>query len=125
MSAAGIFSDINQPNVHALEMVTFRRESILKILEIDQIHNEKLKIRCGINTGGPIIAGVLGMEKPTFERLGPAINIAQQMEHNDVPMQVQITGVVYELSYGCQFQIKERQPLETSKGKIHTYLVSP
>ena len=50
-----------------------------KITELDEFLNETLRIRVGINNGGrPIVAGVLGTEKPTFEILGPTINIAQQ-----------------------------------------------
>jgi class 3 adenylate cyclase len=55
--------------------------------------SENLQIRVGVNTGGPIVAGVLGgigSGKPMFEILGPPINIAQQMEYHGVPMNVYI-----------------------------------
>jgi class 3 adenylate cyclase len=89
--------------------------------------NEQLKIRVGVNTGGPIITGVLGgtgSGKPTFETLGPAINMAQQMEHCGVPMQVHISRAVYELIYGGEFKVAERGTIQISQGNVVTYLAS-
>ena len=125
MAAGGIFDEVNNPSQHAKEVVEFGCEAIKKILEIDDMLHEKLRIRVGINSGGPIVAGVLGTEKPTFEILGPAINIAQQMEHFGVPMQVHISRTVYELIYGSSFNIKERGEIDVKNGKMFTYLVQP
>ena len=123
MCAGGIFDEVNQPNVHAKEIVEFGQESIDCIRQLDKENGLSLQIRVGINTGGPIVAGVLGTEKPTFEILGPAINMAQQMEHHGVPMQVHISRSVYELVYGGAFVIKERGQIEIKSGKVITYLV--
>ena len=125
MAAGGIFDEVNNPAQHAKEMVEFGVEAIKKIVEIDENMDEQLRIRVGINTGGPIVAGVLGTDKPTFEILGPTINIAQQMEHHGVPMLVHISRPVYELIYGGSFQIKERGEIEVKNGKMFTYLVTP
>ena len=125
MAAGGIFDEVNQPAVHAKEVVDFGCLVIKKLLEIDQQENENLRIRVGINTGGPIIAGVIGTEKPTFEILGPAINTAHEMEHHGVPMKVHISRPVYELIYGQQFDIKERGEIDIKGGKMFTYLVEP
>ena len=123
MCAGGIFDVVNQPNVHAKEIVEFGQESIECVRQLDKENDLSLQIRVGINTGGPIVAGVLGTEKPTFEILGPAINMAQQMEHHGVPMLVHISRSVYELVYGGAFIIKERGQVEIKSGKVITYLV--
>lgn len=125
MAAGGIFSEVNQPAQHAREVVSFGLKAIEAILSVNQALSQNLRIRCGINTGGPIVAGVLGTEKPTFEILGPAINMAQQMEHNGVPMKVHISRPVYELIYGGSFHIKERGQIEIKNGSVLTYLVEP
>ncbi|EAY04472.1 Adenylate and Guanylate cyclase catalytic domain containing protein [Trichomonas vaginalis G3] len=125
MAAGGIFDEVNQPAVHAKEVVDFGCQVIKKLLEIDERENESLRIRVGVNTGGPIVAGVIGTEKPTFEILGPAINIAHEMEHHGVPMKVHISRPVYELIYGQQFDIKERGEIDVKGGKMFTYLVEP
>jgi class 3 adenylate cyclase len=125
MSAGGIFSELNQPAVHSKDMVSFGLDAIAALQELNGEVHQTLRIRVGVNSGGPIVAGVLGVGKPTFEILGPAINMAQQMEHHGVPMLVHVSRAVYELIYGDIFQIKERGETEINTGKVVTYLVSP
>jgi class 3 adenylate cyclase len=62
--------------------------------EIDKINEEigaDLQVRIGINTGGPIIAGVLGTEKPLFDIIGDAINVASRLQSTDIPGHIQIS----------------------------------
>ena len=125
MAAGGIFAEVNQPAVHAKEVCEFGLEAIDQLLQLNQELNQNLRIRVGINTGGPLVAGVLGVGKPTFEILGPTINMAQQMEHHGVPMKVHISRATYELIYGGSFNVKERGEIEVKNGKVFTYLISP
>ncbi|KAK8894826.1 hypothetical protein M9Y10_023264 [Tritrichomonas musculus] len=125
MCAGGIFVEVNQPAIHAKETVEFGLEAISALRYINKEYDLKLRIRVGINTGGPIVAGVIGTDKPTFEILGPAINMAQQMEHHGVPMKVHISRSVYQLIYGGPFNIKERGKIEIKNGTVATYLVIP
>ena len=125
MAAGGIFSEGDRSEIHAKEMVEFGIEAIHVIERVNSELNENLKIRVGINTGGPIVAGIIGTAKPTFEILGPTINMAQQMEHHGIPMNVQITRSVYELIYGGSFKIKERGEIECKDKKVLAYIVSP
>jgi len=124
IAAGGVFSEINQPIVHAKEAVDFGLDVISAIEDLNKELNQNLKIRVGINTGGPVVGGVLGIGKPTFEILGPTINMAQQMEHHGVPMAVHISRPVYELIYGNTFKIKERGLVEIKGGSVNTYLVT-
>ena len=123
MAAGGVFAEVNQPAVHAKEVVNFGLDALDAISDLNKELNESLRIRVGVNTGGPIVAGVLGIGKPTFEILGPAINMAQQMEHHGVPSQVHVSRSVYELIYGDAFKIKERGQIEVKNGTVVTYLV--
>ncbi|OHS95784.1 Adenylate and Guanylate cyclase catalytic domain containing protein [Tritrichomonas foetus] len=123
MAAGGIFAEVNQPAVHAKEIIEFGLEAIDSVRVINEQLKQTLRIRVGVNTGGPIVAGVLGIDKPTFEILGPAINMAQQMEHHGVPMQVHISRSSYELIYGCNFKVIERGQIEIKNGSVRTYLV--
>jgi class 3 adenylate cyclase len=126
MAAGGVFSDINQPAEHARQVVSFALDSLDSVKDLNQELGERLQMRVGVNTGGPIIAGVLGggTGKPTFEIIGPAINMAQQMERHGVPMAVHVSRIVYELIYGDQFVVKERGAIEVKGGIVATYLVS-
>jgi len=127
MGAGGVFTEINQPAEHAKQVVSFGLDCLGSIQELNVELGEQLKIRVGVNTGGPIVAGVLGgigSGKPTFEILGPPINVAQQMEHHGVPMQVHISRAVYELIYGGEFKVTERGTIQISQGNVVTYLVT-
>jgi class 3 adenylate cyclase len=125
MAAGGVFDQVNQPSEHAKEVVSFGLDCLDSMGELNAELGEKLQIRVGVNTGGPIVAGVLGggVGKPTFEILGPAINLAQQMEHHGVPMAVHVSRSVYEYIYGDTFVVKERGSIEIKGGTMVTYLV--
>jgi class 3 adenylate cyclase len=124
MAAGGIFCDVNKPVRHASEVGQFGLEAIKVIRDLNGELGEKLEIRVGANTGRPIVSGVLGIGKPTFEILGPAINMAQQMEHTRVRMAVQITRSVFELISPEGFNVRESGPVEIKGGSVVTYLVS-
>jgi class 3 adenylate cyclase len=70
MSAGGVFSEINQRAAHAKEILPLDLDAIASIEEWNAEVNQILRIRFGVNTGEPIVADVLGVEKPTFEILG-------------------------------------------------------
>jgi class 3 adenylate cyclase/PAS domain-containing protein len=126
MAAGGVFDEVNQPAEHAKQSVSFGLDCLDSMEEMNTELGEKLQIRVGINTGGPIVAGVLGggVGKPTFEILGPPINMAQQMEHHGVPMTVHVSRAVYELVYGDTFVVKERGTVEVKGQSVVTYLVT-
>lgn len=123
MAAGGIFAEVNQPAEHDIEVVCFVLDALENFKELNQEMDEEPQICVGINTGGPIVAGVLVIGKTTFEIFGTAINMAQQLEHNGVPMKVHISRPVYELIYGDIFKIQERGTIECKNGNFVTYLV--
>jgi class 3 adenylate cyclase/PAS domain-containing protein len=124
MCAGGLFDTVHQPQLHAEQMVSFGLDIIhtLQLLNIEL--SETLRIRVGINTGGPLVAGVLGIDKPTFDILGPAICLAAAMEHHGVPMNVHIPQTTYDLVYDSHFIILERGNVEVKEKTYHTYLVT-
>jgi class 3 adenylate cyclase len=128
MAAGGIFEGPNgfcSPVQHASEMIKFGIGAIHAIEKVNGEINQHLRIRVGINTGGPIVAGVLGVDRPTFEIFGPAINMAQQMEHHGVPMHVHISKNVFDLVFAENFKIKPRGEIEVKQGIVTTYVVAP
>jgi class 3 adenylate cyclase len=122
MAAGGIFAEPNQPIVHAKEAIEFSLGAIESLKKVNKEKGSHLRIRVGVHTGGPVVAGVIGLGKPTFEILGSSIVMAQQMEHTGVPMKVQMTRSVYELIYGTNFHVVERGLTEIKGGQVMTYL---
>jgi guanylate cyclase len=61
----------------------------LETLQVIDAVNEKLwaflAVRISLNSGGSIIAGVLGTDRPTFDIIGDTINVAARPQSTDVP----------------------------------------
>jgi PAS domain S-box-containing protein len=55
---------------------------------------QPLQLRIGINTG-PVVAGVIGTRKFTYDLWGNTVNIASRMESQGVPGRIQITEATY------------------------------
>ncbi|OHT07306.1 adenylate and guanylate cyclase [Tritrichomonas foetus] len=95
MSAAGVFSQGQDPTIAARQMVHFCLDSIDGIGVVNKALNTALQVRIGIAYGGPISAGVLGIHKPVFDIWGETVNEAQTMESSGMPMMVHIEKELY------------------------------
>lgn len=65
-------------------------------------------LRIGIHTG-PVIAGVVGNKKYAYDIWGSTVNIANRMESNGEPGQVNISASTYELirdQFSCTYRGK-------------------
>ena len=94
--------------------------------ELNEQLNANLMVRIGVNSGGPIIAGVLGTEKPLFDIIGDTINVASRLQSTDIPGNVQISKGTYELiAAEDRFNIEERGEIYLKgKGNQTTYFVT-
>jgi class 3 adenylate cyclase len=126
MSAGGLFDLEKPPTTHAEQMVRFALDTLKVIEEVNMKLNATLAIRIGINSGGPILAGILGSDKPTFEIIGDPINIAARLQSTDMPGYIQISEATQQLIAACDFTITPRgEVMLKGKGKQLTYLVEP
>jgi class 3 adenylate cyclase len=77
-----------------------------------------------VNTDGPLIAGVLGTEKPLFDIIGDPINVAARLQSTCIPGHVQISQKTYDLVSSRPYHIEQRGEIELKgKGKQMTYFV--
>ncbi|OHT12734.1 Adenylate and Guanylate cyclase catalytic domain containing protein [Tritrichomonas foetus] len=126
MAAAGLFDKEDQVQKAAIEVVNFGLDVLSALEEINGILESSLTVRIGVNTDGPIIAGVLGTDKPMFDIIGDPINVAARLQSNGIPGTVQISSTTHEMIAGNHFNIEERGLIELKgKGKKMAYIVRP
>lgn len=81
-----------------------------------------LQIRIGIHHG-PVIAGVVGMKKFSFDIWGDTVNTSSRMESSSEANRVNVSGAVYELTKD-DFNFEYRGKISIkNKGEIDMYFV--
>ena len=125
MVASGLFSPNTPHQKHAEQIIKFGIE-VLQQLESFNIQNHSnLSVRIGINSGGPIIAGIISTDKPVFDIIGDAINVAARIQSNSLPGKVQISQATYDLVSTLDFEFEERgEIMLKGKGKSKAYFVN-
>lgn len=125
MAAGGLFCGPDDPpTAHAQQVVQFALDVLQGLEEVNTQLNASLAVRIGVNTDGPLIAGVLGTDKPVFDIIGDTINVASRLQSNGIPGTVQISQGTYDCIKECGFHIEQRGLLELKgKGKKMAYIV--
>lgn len=128
MAAAGLFSEgedlSTESKTSAIEAVTCCLECVSAMTDINTKLESSLEVRVGVNSGGPLIGGVLGTDKPTFDIIGDPINVAARLQSTDVPGNVQISEETKALIESTEFIIEERgEVFLKGKGNRKTYFV--
>ena len=124
MAAAGLFSEGANPKDHANQTIQFGLNALAAIDDVNVKLNSNLQIRIGVNSGGPVIAGVLGTDKPVFDIIGDPINVAARLQTTDIPGQIQIPQSTYDLLEPGQYNVTQRgEVFLKGKGQVMTYLV--
>ena len=72
--------------------------------------NLPLALRVGLHVG-PVIGGVIGRERPTYDYWGDTLNIASRLETTGEPGRVHCSEAVYWRLRG-EWPFEERGPME-------------
>lgn len=107
---------------HAVAVAEMGLEMITALGEMNQAHGTDLSLRIGLNTG-PVVAGVIGRKKFTYDLWGAAVNLASRMQSSGLPNRVHLPADTYELLKN-NFHLTERGMVECKGvGPIRTYLL--
>lgn len=125
MCAAGLFDyETVKTEESANQVIRFGFDTLGVITDLNLKHNLDLSIRIGVNTGGPIIAGVLGTDKRVFDIIGDAINVAARLQttskHNQIHVSKDTMKYIVRYGYVCS---KRRNTMLKGKGKTETFQV--
>jgi class 3 adenylate cyclase len=103
-------------------------EMALDMLDVVRLLAEEsglpLCIRIGIDSGGPVIAGVIGTQKYVYEVWGDVVNTASRMESHGIPNAIQVTEET-QARLRDDYDFEERGSLEVKgKGRMRTYFLT-
>ncbi|XP_028729520.1 adenylate cyclase type 2 isoform X2 [Peromyscus leucopus] len=110
--------------MHIGTMVEFAYALVGKLDAINKHSFNDFKLRVGINHG-PVIAGVIGAQKPQYDIWGNTVNVASRMDSTGVLDKIQVTEetslILQTLGYTCTcrgiINVK-------GKGDLKTYFVN-
>jgi class 3 adenylate cyclase len=81
-----------------------------------------LAVRIGIDTG-PVVAGVIGTSRFSYDLWGDTVNTASRMESHGVPGCIQVTTRTWE-RLRDRYRFERRGPIQVKgKGEIVTYFL--
>lgn len=117
MVVGGIPNPIPNHTEAIAEMALDMQAAIAQFKRQDQ---SPFSLRIGIDTG-PVVAGVIGIRKFSYDLWGDAVNVASRMESQGIGDCIQVTETVYNL-LKPRYVFEERGMIEVKgKGQMQTY----
>lgn len=81
-----------------------------------------LRSRIGIHTG-PLVAGVIGTQKFSYDIWGDTVNVASRMESHGLPGEIHVSDAA-RVAIGKRFRFRSRGPVHVKgKGEMVTYFL--
>lgn len=84
--------------------------------------NGPLRVRVGIHTG-PVVAGVIGINKFSYDLWGDTVSIASRMESQGIDGRIQVTMATYERLKDNYLFEERGKILVKGKGEMSTYFL--
>jgi class 3 adenylate cyclase len=108
---------------HAIQVTKMALGMHEDLANFNMEHGLDFEMRIGINSG-PVVAGIIGHSKFSYDLWGNTVNTASRMESTSVPGKVQVSPSTFELIKG-HFEMRAHQEVECKGlGLIMTYFVN-
>ena len=110
-------------DTHAIRVTKMALGMYEDLAEFNAQHGVRFDMRIGINSG-PVVAGVIGHSKFSYDLWGNAVNTASRMESTSVPGRIQVSPSTFD-QIKDHFDVQEHQLVECKGlGQIMTYFVN-
>jgi class 3 adenylate cyclase len=107
---------------HAQAIAQMALDMQSAITQLNTELGESFNLRIGINSG-PVVAGVIGIRRFSYDLWGDTVNTASRMESHGLPGCIQVSAATYE-RLKEEFLFEERSPIQVKgKGEMTTYLL--
>lgn len=117
-----VASGIPRPRQDHAHAVTLMGLEILRFVENNSFRGRRLAFRIGINSG-PVVAGVIGQKKFTYDLWGDAVNTASRMESQGTRNNIQITRSTYDLIKDDFICLPQKPAFIKGKGEMEIWHV--
>jgi len=119
MAVCGVSRE--QPDhLSRLARMALRLPDLVELLSTK--HGVDLKIRVGL-AGGPVMAGVIGADKFSYDVWGETVNLASRLESHGLPGEIQVSEAVMRALEG-RFVFEPRGPVKVKGiGQLETWLL--
>lgn len=107
---------------HAEAAADFALDMLSEVGGFNAEQKMNLSVRIGMNSG-PVVAGIIGKKKFSYDLWGDCVNTASRMESQGKPGEIQVTRDTYELLKN-KYDFIDRGTIRIKgKGEMHTYFL--
>lgn len=119
MAVAGL--TIPNPN-HAELICELSLDVLNEVQKVNEELGYQLELRIGVHSG-PVVAGIIGTKKFSYDLWGRSVNLAGRMESQGAPGKIQVSEITYQMLKE-KFDFSPRGEINVRGiGKINTYFL--
>ncbi len=106
---------------HAEAIADMALDMQRKIQNFSWPNGEPLQLRIGINSGGPVVGAVIGIQKFAYDVWGNDVNLASRMESQGEPGRIHVSAATFD-RLNDRYEFEKRGDIDIKgKGMMTTY----